>query len=97
MAYKTLKLTVDSNMVDYHIGLISYALEDMDGVELEIRLKNKEDKVQIKAKVIKFTREYTWQTIATAISQKIMGITVLLPGQPAAIYDYGENVVLRQS
>lgn len=96
MAYKRMTLVVDSDMIDYHIGLIGHALKDMEGVDLEISLKPLDNaQVSIKVKVLKFTRKITWQDVATAISQQILGITVLLAGQPAAIYDYGKNVVLR--
>ena len=96
MAYKRMNLVEDSNMTDYFIGLIGYAVEDMEDVDLEISLETYNDtKVTIKVKISKSTRKFTWQDIATAISQKLMGITVLLAGQPAAIYSYNKNVVLR--
>ena len=96
MAYKTMKLVVGPDMVDYHINKVACAIQNIPDVDLEVSLKPLNNaQVQIKVKVLKFTREITWQDIAAKLSQQLMGINVLLVSQSPAICSNSKSVILR--
>ena len=94
MAYKTMTLTVGPDVVDSYIDKLGRAVQNLDGVDLEISLKPLNNaQVSIKVKVLKFTGEHTWQDIATKLSQQLM-LNVLLTGHVTAIYSNNKSVVL---
>ena len=96
MAYKMMTLVVGPDRVDSYIEKLGLAINKMEGVDIEISLKPRNHvQVAIRVKVLKFTREHTWQDVATALSQNLLGVNVLLAGQSAAIYSCSESVVLR--